>query len=60
MKHDYMHMECQRTGVGFSKNPMVMVKLPLVSVDMIKIVKGTFISLSLVYILVHLIMLMLE
>ena len=45
MEHDYMHMKSQGRKSGTSRNLKVMVKLHMVSVDRMKIVKGTFMSL---------------
>ena len=58
MKHDYMHMQGQGRAPGISRNPEVMVKLHMVSVDITKIVRQNFWSLRHFYLLVHLIMLM--
>ena len=43
-----MHIKYHRRGHGTSRNLNVMVDLQIMSVGMIKIVKGTFMSLGLV------------
>ena len=42
MKPDHIHMKCPGKGPGASKNLKVMVKLHMVSLDMINMVKGNF------------------
>ena len=58
MKHNYMHKEGQGKGLGTSRNLIVMVKLHMVSVDLIKIAKGYFMSWRLFHFPIHLILLM--
>ena len=41
MEHDYIHVKGQGRNSGTSRNLKVMVKLHMVSVDRMKIVKGT-------------------
>ena len=57
MEHEYMHMKGHGKAHGTSRNLKVMVKLHMVSVDMIKMVKRNFKSLRLVYLFIQLIML---
>ena len=57
MEHVCMHMKGHVRGHGTSRSLKVMIKLQLVSVEMIKVVKVIFMSLWLAYFLIHLIML---
>ena len=42
MEHDYMHMKGHGRCIGTSRDLKVIVKINIISVDMIKIVKGNF------------------
>ena len=44
MEHDYMRLKGNGRSLGTSRNLKVMVELHMVSVDMIKVVKGKFMS----------------
>ena len=57
MEHDYMHIKGHKTGHGTSKNLKVVVKSQLVLFGIVKIVKGNFISIGLVYFHIHSILL---
>ena len=52
-----MHMKGEGRGPGTSRNLKVMVKLNLVSIELIQMVKKKVISLQLVFFLIHLVML---
>ena len=53
MEYDYLHMKDHGRGPGTSRKLKVMVKLHMVSVDMIEIVKRNLVSLRLLYFLVY-------
>ena len=46
MKHDYMRTKCHKRGHGTSRNLKVVFKSHLMLFDMVKIVKGNFMSLG--------------
>ena len=45
-KHDYIRIKGHKRGHGTSRNLKVVVKLHMISFDMVKIVKGIFMSLG--------------
>ena len=57
MEHDYMRLKGHKRGHGTSRNFKVMVKSRMMLFDMAKTVRGTFMSLGLVYFHIHSLML---
>ena len=49
MEHDYNSIKGNKRGHGTSRNLNVVIISPMISFDMVKIVKGIFMSLGLVY-----------